>query len=157
MKKQIFGSLMMVAAFLVLPIVAAHADNLHSGFALFNQTGGTPDVSVQCGANKAVGTFVQAPFTMYITMTNTAGTAGSVEVKYRDGTTVDYAIPAGTTLQIDLAAGSKKGTDNMIEVTGANSALLVGQASLMTQNGVRPGLLGNKFCTTTPFGGTPPF
>jgi hypothetical protein len=71
---------------------------------------------------------------------------------------VDYAIPVDTTVQITLAGGGTSGTDDVIEVTGTNGAKLVGQVSLMTQNGVKHNsLLGKNFCTTTPFGQNPPF
>ena len=154
----VFG--LALAVFAAAPIALVHADNQKSDFALYDQEGSTPDVSVQCGAAQAGGR-QPAPFTMYITMSNRTdigGTAGFVQVKYHDGDLVGYAIPADTTVQITLAGGGTPGTDDVIEVTGTGGAKLVGQVSLMTQNGVHPKpLLGGKsFCTTTPFGGTPP-
>jgi hypothetical protein len=140
--------------------LAVRADNQKSDFALFDQEGATPDVSVQCGA-QARGQKA-GPFVMYITMSNRSaigGVSGLVHVKYHDGDLVDYAIPVDTTPQISLAGGGTPGTDDVIEVTGTGGAKLVGQVSLLTQNAVKaPALLGgSSFCTTTPFGGTPPF
>ncbi|HZO81211.1 MAG TPA: hypothetical protein VFB33_05905 [Candidatus Binataceae bacterium] len=158
---RLFFSMAALGAFLLLSLSAARADNQKSDFALFDQEAPTPDVSVQCGAAKAAGS-ARAPFVMYITMSNRGdigGANGFVHVKYRDGDSVDYAIPVNTSLQITLAGGSTPGTDNVIEVTGSGGAVLVGQVSIMTQNGVKPPILlgGKSFCTTTPFGGTPPF
>jgi hypothetical protein len=143
------------------PLTAVRADNQKSDFALFDQEGATPDVSVQCGAGQAHGQ-KPAPFVMYITMSNRSaigGVSGLVHVKYHDGDLVDYAIPVDTTVQITLAGGGTPGTDDVIEVTGTGGAKLVGQVSMMTQNGVKPPTLlgGSSFCTTTAFGGTPPF
>ena len=156
-KLLVFGLALVV--FAAWPVITARADNQKSDFALFDQEDPTPDVSVQCGAAQAGQA---APFVMYITMSNRSaigGVSGLVHVKYHDGDLVDYAIPVDTTVQITLAGGGTPGTDDIIEVTGTGGAKLVGQVSLMTQNGVKPKpLLGGKsFCTTTPFGGTPPF
>jgi len=149
-----------LAAVSAWPIAMAYADTLKTDFALYDQEGATPDVSVQCGAsfahNKA------APFTMHITMSNRSaigGVNGLVHVKYHDGDLVDYAIPVDTTVQITLAGGGSPGTDDIIEVSGTGGAKLVGQVSLMTANGVKPNSLigAPNFCTTTAFGGTPPF
>jgi hypothetical protein len=158
---KLFASGLALVVLAAWPIAMVHADNEKSDFALFDQEGGTPDVSVQCGAAQAGG-HQPGPFTMYITMSNRSaigGVSGLVHVKYRDGDSVDYAIPVDTTVQITLAGGGTPGTDDVIEVTGTGGAKLVGQVSLMTQNGVKPkGLLGgSSFCTTTPFGQSPPF
>ena len=115
---------------------------------------------MQCGA--AFGRNRPAPFTMHITMSNRSvigGVNGLVHVKYHDGDLVDYAIPVDTTVQITLAGGGSPGTDDIIEVSGTGGAKLVGQVSLITENGVKPNSLvsAQSFCTTTPFGGTPPF
>ena len=63
-----------LAAVAAWPIAMAHADNLKTDFALYDQEGLSPDVSVQCGAafahNKA------APFTMHITMSNRSAIGG---------------------------------------------------------------------------------
>ncbi len=156
-KLFVFG--LAVAVFAAWQVAVARADDQRSDFALFDQEGATPDVSVQCGAAKADG-HQPAPFTMYITMSNRSaigGVSGLIHVKYHDGDLVDYAIPVDTTVQITLAGGTP-GTDDVIEVTGTNGAKLVGQVSLMTQNGVKHNsLLGKNFCTTTPFGQNPPF
>jgi hypothetical protein len=157
----LFASSLALAVFAAWPIATAHADDQKSDFALFDQEGATPDVSVQCGAAKAGG-HEPAPFVMYITMSNRSaigGVSGLVHVKYHDGDLVDYAIPVDTTVQITLAGGGTPGTDDIIEVTGTGGAKLVGQVSLMTQNGVKPKVLlgGKSFCTTTPFGQSPPF
>jgi len=158
---KFFPVIMALTVIAVWPLAAARADGQKSDFALFDQEGATPDVSVQCGAAKAAGS-QRAPFVMYITMSNRSaigGVNGLIHVKYHDGDLVDYAIPVDTTVQITLAGGSTPGTDDAIEVTGTDGAKLVGQVSLMTQNGVKPkALLGGKnFCTTTPFGSSPPF
>jgi hypothetical protein len=158
---KLFVPGLVFAVFAAWPIVMAHADDQKSDFALFDQEGVTPDVSVQCGAGKAGG-HQPGPFIMYITMSNRSaigGVSGLIHVKYHDGDLVDYAIPVDTTVQITLAGGGTPGTDDIIEVTGTGGAKLVGQVSLMTQNGIKPkGLLGgSSFCTTTPFGQSPPF
>ena len=158
---KVFAPSLALVVLAAWPIAKAHADNQKSDFALFDQEGATPNVSVQCGATQAGG-HQAAPFTMYITMSNRSaigGVSGLVHVKYHDGDLVDYAIPVDTTVQITLAGGGTPGTDDIIEVTGTGGAVLVGQVSLMTQNGVKPKVLlgGHSFCTTTPFGGTPPF
>jgi hypothetical protein len=156
---KLIASSLALAVFTTWPIAMAHADNQKADFALFDQEPATPDVSVQCGAAQAGH---DAPFIMYITMSNRSaigGVSGLVHVKYHDGDLVDYAIPVDTTVQITLAGGGTPGTDDIIEVTGTGGAVLVGQVSLMTQNGVKPKPLlgGSSFCTTTLFGGTPPF
>jgi hypothetical protein len=158
---RLLVSSLALAVFAAWPIALVHADDQKADFALFDQEGATPDVSAQCGAAKAGGN-QPAPFVMYITMSNRSaigGVSGFVHVKYRDGDLVDYAIPVDTTVQITLAGGGTPGTDDVIEVTGTGGAKLVGQVSLLTQNGIKPkGLLGGKnFCTTTPFGQNPPF
>lgn len=153
-----FGIALAVAA--AWPFAVARADTTKTDFALYDQEGATPDVSVQCGA--AFGRNKPAPFTMHITMSNRTvigGVNGLVHVKYHDGDLVDYAIPVDTTVQITLAGGGTPGTDDIIEVSGTGGAKLVGQVSLITENGVKPNSLvaAHSFCTTTPFGGTPPF
>jgi len=122
-------------------VTAALAQGPRSGFAVLNGPSG--DTSVQCGAT--------APFTMHITMTS--GVAGSVRVKYRDLGHVDYAIPASTTVQISLGGGGRPGSDDIITVCeGAGGAVLIGQASLLTAQGLPHPFLGDgtAFCTFSP-------
>jgi hypothetical protein len=154
---KIFAYGVALAAVAAWPIAMAYA---RSDFALYDQEGASPDVSVQCGA-----TFSRTkpgPFTMYITMSNRSaigGVNGLVHVKYHDGDLVDYAIPVDTTIQITLAGGGTIGTDDVIEVSGTGGAKLVGQVSMSATPGIKPNSLigAPSFCTTTPFGGTPPF
>jgi hypothetical protein len=133
-----------------------------SDFALYDQesVGYTPDISVQCGATNSQGkSFKPTAFVVYITMTNRAdlgGTNGFVRVTYQDGDFVEYAIPTGTTLQITLAGGGTPDVDQIITVTGAGGAVLVGQMSLSTDQG-KPhrDLFGqtknpSSFCSTEP-------
>jgi hypothetical protein len=129
-----------------------------SDFALLDQEPTVMDVSVQCGAIRGWSDHMKAAaFTMFITMTNRSdlgGTSGFVRVTYRDGDFVDYRIPVDTTLNITLAAGGTVDRDDIITVTGTGGAVLVGQASLLTDRGRPhpdlPGQDGRSFCTTTP-------
>ena len=133
-----------------------------SDFALYDQetVGYTPDISVQCGATNSEGkSFKRTAFTVYITMTNRGdlgGVDGFVRVTYQDGDFVEYAIPQNTTLQITLSGGGTPGADQIITVTGTGGAVLVGQMSLLTEQG-KPhrDLFGQTkhpriFCSTRP-------
>ncbi len=127
-----------------------------SDFALLDMEPTVADTSVQCGALKA-GVAPPKPiaFPMYITMTNRGdlgGVNGFVRVKYRDLDFVDYAIKAGTTVQISLAGGSTLGVDDVIGVTGVGGAVLIGQASVILDPAAKPNPLvsATSFCTTSP-------
>jgi hypothetical protein len=82
---------------------------------------------------------------MHITMTN-RGALGSIRATYGDLDTVDYAIPANTTVQISLAGGGTTGVDDDIMVSGdgPGGSVLVGQVSIIA---IGPGL---AFCCTSP-------
>ena len=127
-----------------------------SDFALLDGPGG--DTSVQCGATTpamVAGVPVLRPtsFIVHITMTNRGdlgGTNGFVRVTYQDTDFVDYAIPAGTTLQISLSGGGTVDVDQIIKVTnGGSGAVLIGQISLWTDKGKPIAPLAPNFCTTT--------
>jgi hypothetical protein len=134
----------------VTPVLAASK----ADFALLNMPGG--DVSVQAGATGYQGNkFKPTSFVVHITMTN-GGVDGHVKVAYQDGDGVNFAIAANATLQISLAGGGTPGVDQIITVTGINGAVLVGQISLITDNGQpHPDLPGQttpravNFCSTT--------
>jgi len=140
--------------------VAALSAAPRSDFALYDQESGVADKSVQCGATNSVGkSLKRTAFTVYITMTNRSdlnGANGFVRVTYQDGDFVDYRIPVDTTLQITLSGGGTPGVDQIITVTGIGGAVLVGQMSLLTEDG-KPhrDLLGQTqplriFCSTEP-------
>ena len=150
-----------------LSVTVAAADK--SDFALLSGPGG--DTSVQCGATKAelklgVLTFKPTSFVVHITMTNrtdNAGTAGFVRVNYlqSDGVTVDdlvdYAIGALGTVQISLSGGGTPGSDQIIQVVATSGANLVGQISLITEDGKphpnlpnQAGVPPGNYCTTSP-------
>jgi len=150
--RKIATSLLTLTLFgwlLSTPVAASKTD-----FALLNMPGG--DVSVQAGATNPQGkNFRPVSFVVYITMTN-GGADGFVTVTYQDGDLVNYAIPANTTMQISLAGGGTPGVDQIITVTGTSGAILVGQISLITDNGhPHPNLPGQTtprasiYCSTT--------
>ena len=133
-----------------------------SDFALYDQesVGHTPDISVQCGATNSEGTSLKrTAFTVFITMSNRGdlgGVDGFVRVTYQDGDFVEYAIPQNTTLQITLSGGGTPGVDQIITATGTSGAVLVGQMSLLAEQG-KPhrNLFGQtkpprNFCSTQP-------
>ncbi len=144
-----------------------HSGGGKSDFALLDEEPTIEDVSVQCGAFKDVDGSesvnagdLPAAFRVFITMGNRSdsgigGTDGFVRVTYRDTDFVDYAIPAGTTLNLSLAGGGTLGVDDVIKVTSTSGAVLIGQMSIYldSQAGdphpdVDAGLV--SFCTTTP-------
>ena len=145
-----------------LSVTTAAADK--SDFALLNGPGG--DTSVQCGATKpelklGVLTFKPTAFVIHITMSNRAAVDALIHVDYQDDA-VEYAIPAGTTVQISLAGGGSPGSDQIITVKQAGGAVLQGQISLITDDGKPHPNLPNQalvhpgnYCTTCPPGGGP--
>jgi hypothetical protein len=143
--------------------VLAQAKSDHSTFDMEPTVPPGGDVSCQCGA---LGGTASKPkrtaFTMHITMSNRSdigGSNGFVRVSYRDGDTVDYAIPVDTTLNLTLAGGGTPGSDDIITVTGTGGAKLVGQVSLSTDkgkphpdlplHGVPQGTTNQNYCTVT--------
>jgi hypothetical protein len=156
------GVLLLVLAGL-LPVSAPRADEEKSDFALLDQEPTVQDVSVQCGASMGHHHAKRQAFTMHITMTNRGdsglgGTNGFVRVTYHDTDFVDYAIQVGTTVQITLAGGGTPGVDDIIKVTSQGGAVLIGQASLITDEDAKPHPLldGHSFCTTTANGHVSP-
>jgi hypothetical protein len=136
----------------VTPVPAAPAPV--GDYALFNSA---TDTSVQAGATGDVNATKPTSFTVNITMTN-SGDAGHVRVTYQglEPKSVDYAIPADTTLQISLAGGGIPGEDQIITVTKVGAAaVLTGQISLTTSKGKpHPDLPGQTtkptlYCSTT--------
>jgi hypothetical protein len=120
-----------------------------SGFALLDQTLTGGDLSVQCGARRGVGQGqASASFTYFVTVTNAAATAGTVEVLYGTGSTsVKYPIAAGAVLSFSGAAGSGA-DDNLITVRGADTAELVGSLSALVDPGARPPVGETTYCKT---------
>lgn len=167
-------ALIMAVVLLGWPLVTSMADSKpRSDFALLNMEPLAPppgpDVSVQCGATRLNDDDEAKPtaFLMFITMGNRSdsgigGVDGGVRVTYQDGDFVDYPIKAGETLQISLSGGGTPGVDQAIKVTSSPGplagAVLIGQVSLLTEKGKPNPLISTEsFCTTTPFGGMPPF
>ncbi len=145
-----------ILALLIWPVTTTLAAGSGvSDFALLDQEPTVNDVSVQCGALQSVSPPTAVAFVFHTTMTNRGdlgGVNGFVRVTYHDGDFVDYAIPANTTVQISLAAGGTVGTDDAIKVTSRGGAVLVGQASIIVQQGAKPNpAIGSttSFCTTT--------
>lgn len=140
-----------VGALSILGLMASGAWTMgearqRSGFALIDQTvAGGGDLSVQCGARRGSGS---ASFTYFVTVTNAAATAGTVEVVYGAGSaSVKYPIAAGAVLSFSAAGGSDVG-DNMITIRGADSAELVGSLSALFDPGARPPLGETTYCKT---------
>ncbi len=131
-----------------------------SDFAVYDQGPSTRDISVQCGASNSMGySFKPTAFTLYITMSNRGdlgGGNGFVRVTYQDGDFVEYAIPQNTTLQITLSGGGTPNVDQIITVAGTGGATLVGQMSLLTEQGKPHRDLSGQtkppsiFCSTQP-------
>jgi hypothetical protein len=142
-------------------VSTAVAGSQRTDFALLDMEPTIADRSVQCGATKASPNNPKpAAFTMHITMTNRSdlgGVNGFVRVKYADLDFVDYAIPAGTTVQISLAGGGTPGVDDVIGVTGVGGAILIGQASVILQADAKPhpSVSAISYCTTTNSVGVP--
>ena len=152
--KKIVVCVLVLALFGWLSVTTAPAGP-KTDHALLNGPGA--DTSVQCGATKiekpgGVITYKPTSFTVHITMSN-IGVNGFVRVTYQDTDFVDYAIPAGTTVQISLAGGGTVGVDQIITVTnGGSGAVLVGQISIITDDGAKPhpALDPINYCTTSP-------
>ena len=151
--KKIVVCVLALALFGWLSVTTAPAGP-KTDHALLNGPGG--DTSVQCGATKiekpgGVITYKPTSFTVHITMTNRGdlgGANGFVHVAYQDGDFVEYAIPAGTTVQISLAGGGTPDVDQIITVTGTGGAVLVGQMSIITEDGAKPiPPLSPNYCT----------
>ncbi len=129
-----------------------------SDSATYNQGASRRDISVQCGATNSFGNlFRPTAFTVYITMSNRGdlgGMDGFVRVTYEDGDFIEYAVPLNTTLQITLSGGGIPNVDQIITVSGTGGAVLVGQMSLLTEQGKpHKDLLGQTrtptiFCST---------
>ena len=134
-----------------LSVTIAAADK--SDHALLN--GPECDTSGQCGATKIeninhVPVNKPTSFIVHITMTNRGDLDGFVRVTYQDSDFVNYAIPKGTTVQISLAGGGTPNVDQLITVTnGESGAVLLGQMSLITEDGKPIAPLAPNFCTTT--------
>jgi hypothetical protein len=123
-------------------VTAALADSPRARGTLFNEPGG--DTSAQCSSTGG--------YTMHITMTN-RGDFGTIRVTYGDLDTVDYAIPANTTVQISLAGGGTSEIDRAIKVSGdgPGGSLLVGQVSALAEGAAV------VLCCTSPSECDPPF
>jgi hypothetical protein len=161
--RKIAVCILALALFGWLSVTTVTAYPPRADFALYDQesVGHTPDVSVQAGAtaDSAALPLKRTSFVVHITMTNRGdcgGENGFVKVKYQDGDFVDYAIPKDTTIQISLAGGGTPGVDQIITVSGTGGAVLVGQISLITDEGKpHPNLFGQtvtprNYCSTKP-------
>ena len=125
-------------------IATAQADSLKTDFALLNEPGGDQNVICRCAGPQGLPTGCQ----IKVTMGNRndpglGGVNGFVRVTYNDLDFVDYPIPAGTTLNITMAAGGSD-SDKVVKVSGDGSggSMLVGQMSAESSQTVR--------CCTSP-------
>jgi hypothetical protein len=111
-----------------------------SDFALFD---GTNPANVGSGAVCGLARKSDHPFTLHVTVTNfAAGAAGSVRVIYADGDSVSYPMAPNDKFQISLIGGSKGGADHAIRIAGTEGTQLVGQASILSEEG------GKVFCVS---------
>jgi len=125
-----FLAVLRVTSGLVLLVGASAAwadgDDAKSDFALFNGSApanASPNTGAVCGAKKADRAFVY-----HVTATN-HGAVGAIRVRYADGDTVDYAIPAGGSFSFSQAGGSKGRADQVVRVCGVGGAVLDGSMS----------------------------